>query len=248
MNAPLSFLHPLWPVLFEDNHLLVLYKPAGLLVQGDRSGDVCLLELGKRWLKQRYQKPGQVFLGLVHRLDRPVAGVILFARTSKAARRLSDQFRTGQVIKRYLAVVQGQPSRTSGQLQNHLERRLRASRVVAESTPTSQEARLKFEVLAHGPHGSLLQVEPETGRRHQIRLQLAHLGHPILGDMRYGASAPLTRKQIALLAYELSFIHPTQGKRLTLRSPIPHDWPWPGLADAQSACPWCWQDLQLDLI
>jgi len=248
MNAPLWFLHPLWPVLFEDNHLLALYKPAGLLAQGDRSGDVCLLELGKSWLKQRYRKPGQVFLGLVHRLDRPVAGVMLFARTSKAARRLSDQFRTGQVIKRYLAVVEGQPSPTSGQLRNHLERRLRASRVVAESTPTTQEARLKFEVLGHRPHGSLVQVEPETGRRHQIRLQLAHLGHPILGDVRYGAAAPLTRKQIALLAYELSFIHPTQGERLTLRSPIPSDWPWSGLADAQPECFWCWEDLQIDVL
>lgn len=250
MNAPLSFLHPLWPVLFEDNHLLALYKPAGLLVQGDRSGDVSLLELGKRWLKQRYQKPGQVFLGLVHRLDRPVAGVILFARTSKAARRLSDQFRTGQVVKRYLAVVQGQPSQTSGHLQDHLERRLRASRVVSVSTATSQEARLKFEVLGRAPHGSLLQVEPETGRRHQIRLQLAHLGHPILGDVRYGATAPLDRKQIALLAYELSFMHPTQRQRLTLRSPIPREWPWPGLAYAQTqaACPWCWQDLQTGVL
>ncbi len=226
--------------------MLALYKPAGLLVQGDRSGDLSLLDLGKRWLKQRYHKPGQVFLGLVHRLDRPVAGVVVFARTSKAARRLSDQFRSGQVIKRYLAVVQGKPPYTSGQLQNHLERRLRASRVVIEPTATSREARLKFEVLGHGKDCSLLQVEPETGRRHQIRLQLAHFGHPILGDIRYGASAPLACKQIALLAYELGIIHPTRGDRLTLRSPIPRDWPWPALADVPAACPWCWQDLQSD--
>jgi 23S rRNA pseudouridine1911/1915/1917 synthase len=136
-----------WPVIYEDNHLLAIYKPSGLLVQGDRTGDVSLLDLGKRWLKERYHKPGRVFLAMVHRLDRPVAGVVLFARTSKAAGRLSTQFRERTVEKEYLAVVSGVVSGDSDRLIHHIERRARKSLVVSEAHGKSQEARLRYTVL-----------------------------------------------------------------------------------------------------
>ena len=237
----LCFFDPRWPVIYEDNHLLAVYKPSGLLVQGDRTGDVCLLDLAKRWLKNHYHKPGKVFLGLVHRLDRPVAGVVLFARTSKAAGRLSRQFRERTVQKHYLAVVSGTVAGDSEQLIHHIERRERTSCVVSRPTEGSQEARLRYTVLGRDDDKSLLRVCLETGRRHQIRIQLAHMGHPLIGDLRYGAETPLPERQIALLAHSLSVDHPTRDDRLIFASPIPLQWPWPDdeLSDSQRA-PWDW--------
>ena len=237
-----GFFDPRWPVFFEDNHLLAVYKPSGLLVQGDRTGDPCLLDLGKRWLRSRYHKPGNVFLAMVHRLDRPVAGVVLFARTSKAAGRLSSQFRERAADKQYLAVVSGTVRTESGRLIHHIERRDRLSRVVAAPTDRSQEARLRYTVLDSNHGNTLLQIALETGRRHQIRIQLAHMGHPILGDLRYGADRPLPGGQIALLAQVLRVNHPTQGHRLALISPIPEQWPWPDANPAdRPGLPWDWQ-------
>ncbi|MEE4112557.1 MAG: RluA family pseudouridine synthase [Desulfobacteraceae bacterium] len=239
---PPCFFDPRWPVIYEDNHLLAVYKPSGLLVQGDRTGDVCLLDLGKRWLKARYRKPGNVFLAMVHRLDRPVAGVVLFARTSKAAGRLSRQFRERTVEKRYLAVVQGIVPNKAGRLIHHIERRRQLSRVVARPTKQSQEARMRYRLLGKVRGKSLLQVILETGRRHQIRVQLADLGHPILGDLRYGAACALPGKQIALLARELIVDHPTSGTRLVFTCPIPLAWPWPEPATAGGEHPpWDWR-------
>lgn len=233
-----------WPVLYVDNHLLAVYKPSGLLVQGDRTGDACLLDLGRQWIKQRYAKPGKVFLAMVHRLDRPVAGVVLFARTSKAAGRLSRQFRERTVEKRYLAVVRGILGKKSGRQINHIERHGRLSRVVATPTAESQEARLRYRVLGHDGGSSLLQVTLETGRRHQIRIQFAEMGHSILGDLRYGAPGPLPGRQIALLARHLSVDHPTRGMRLHLTCPIPRSWPWPEVATADGdRPPWDWRRL-----
>jgi len=229
------FFHPLWPVLYMDNHLLALYKPAGLLVQGDKSGHPSLLDLGKRWIKRQCNKPGNVFLGMVHRLDRPVAGVILFARTSKAAGRLSAQFRLSEVRKKYIAVTEGTPAMPSGTLDQHIERRRQFTRIAAGPGPGTQAARLHFRLV--GTHGanSLLEIEPETGRHHQIRAQMAHLGCPILGDVRYGASGSLPERQIALMSGELSIEHPTRGERIILRSPVPREWPWPAAhADRRS--------------
>jgi len=241
-TQPLCFFDLRWPVIYEDNHLLAIYKPSGLLVQGDRTGDVCLQDLGKRWLKARYHKPGKVFLAMVHRLDRPVAGVVLFARTSKAAGRLSRQFRERSVDKQYLAVVGGSVSGHADNLTDHIERRDRLSRVVPIPTHFSQEARMRYTVLSRDSGKSLLKVSLETGRRHQIRIQLAHMGHPILGDLRYGAETPLPDRQIALLAHQLMVEHPTRGDRLLLSSPIPHQWPWSdiGLSGSQ-APPWNWR-------
>ena len=251
MNTPwqagekLVFYDARWPVHYVDNHLLAVYKPSGLLVQGDRTGDVCLLDLAKQWIKTHYHKPGKVFLAMVHRLDRPVAGVVLFARTSKAAGRLARQFRERSVEKCYLAVVRGIVKNESGRLIDHIERRGRLSRVVAAPTKESREARLRYRLLGHDDERSLLQVTLETGRRHQIRIQLAHLGHPILGDLRYGAEKPLPEKQIALLARHLSVDHPTRGERLTLTCPIPQSWPWPEAEATDDARPpWDWRALE----
>ncbi len=235
-----------WPVLYADNHLFAVYKPSGLLVQGDRTGDACLLDLAKGWIKRRYHKPGRVFLAMVHRLDRPVAGVVLFARTSKAASRLSRQFRERHVDKQYLAVVHGAVADESGRLIDHIERRDRVSRVVAKPTGKSQEARLQYRVLGTNHGQSLLQVGLETGRRHQIRIQLAHMGHPIVGDLRYAGGPPLPGRQIALLARELSVEHPTRGERLKLSCPIPQGWPWPDTgASSCQAPPWDWRAFEI---
>lgn len=238
------FFHKSWPVLYEDNHLLVLYKPAGLLVQGDQTGDASLLDLGKAWLKERYQKPGQVFLALVHRLDRPVAGVVLFCRTSKAAGRVSEQFRSGKISKHYLAVVEGRLNEPSGRLIDHIERREdRSSRIVLAPTALSQEARLSYKVLESGRGRSLVEIALETGRHHQIRIQMAHIGHPLLGDLRYGAGAPLPQKQIALLACRLEITHPISKLKMSFSSPLPIGWPWPCKEDEIRSLPWSWQEL-----
>ena len=243
MLPEIGFFDARWPVLYVDNHLLAVYKPSGLLVQGDRTGDACLLDLGKRWLKRRYGKPGNVFLGMVHRLDRPVAGVVLFARTSKAAARLSAQFRERTVEKSYRAVVHGRVRRNAGCRVDHIERVDRRSRVVSSPTARSQEARLTYTVLDRRDDASFLQVTLETGRRHQIRIQLAHMGHPILGDLRYGAPAPLAGRAVALLAHSLIVAHPTRQERLTLVSPTPDGWPWPqDGTPALSSPPWNWRD------
>jgi 23S rRNA pseudouridine1911/1915/1917 synthase len=245
MSSP-YFLHPKWPVLHEDNHVLALYKPAGLLVQGDQTRDPSLLALGKAWLRERYNRPGEVFLGLVHRLDRPVAGVMLFCRTSKAARRVSEQFRLGQVKKYYLAVVEGVMRAQSGRLVDQIERHDdRSSRIVGSPTSLSQEASLSYQLLDSRGDRSLVQVSLETGRRHQIRLQMAKIGHPILGDLRYGASAPLPQKQIALFARRLVVTHPVRKDDLDLQSALPRHWPWPGLGNTPDAPLWNWSEFQL---
>ncbi len=238
----IDFLHRRWPVFHADNHLLVVYKPAGLLVQGDDSGDVCLLDLARGWVKQRYQKPGNVFLGLVHRLDRPVAGVMMFARTSKAAARLSAALRSRDTRKCYWAVLEGRPPAPAGVLADHIEREGRTSRIVLGRTSNSREARLSYRVLATDSGRSLVAVELETGRRHQIRLQFAHCGCPIVGDVRYGAFAPMPARQIALFSKELSVAHPTRKETLTFISPLPIGWPWPGIAHDACAPLWNWGD------
>ncbi len=238
------FFHPSWPIFYRDNHLLVLYKPAGLLVQADETEEISLLELGKLWLKDFYKKPGRAFLGMVHRLDRPVAGVILFCRTSKAAARISGQFRTGTAEKYYLAVLEGELKKKSGSLVHFIERREnRSSLVVAEKTTGAQEARLSFTVLDLAQGRTLVRIKLETGRRHQIRAQFAHMGHPVAGDLRYGATAPFAQKQIALFAKELIVNHPVGGEKLRFESPLPCAWPWPALKE-EICPPWDWRELE----
>ena len=215
-------------VLYEDNHLLVVLKPAGVLAQGDVTGDVSLLEIGKQWLVQKYQKPGNVFLGLVHRLDRPVSGIVVFAKTSKAANRLCVQFRERAVQKTYLAVVEGRLASPADKLVHYIQKRTgnRRVHIFREPHEKSDRAELSYQVLEETADKSLVQVQIHTGRHHQIRAQLSAIGHPILGDHKYRSSIQLANRAIALCAFQLGFSHPTQPGSLLFQAPPPHEWPW----------------------
>jgi 23S rRNA pseudouridine1911/1915/1917 synthase len=221
----MHFYHERWPVFYADNHLLVVYKPAGLIMQRDHKNKANLLDLAKFWIKTRYNKPGNAFAGMVHRLDGPVAGVVVVARTSKAASRLSAQIRQRTFEKRYLAVVAGRPSRGRARLENHLVRDGRKSRIAA-NVSGSQKATLTYRVISTRNQASLLEIALETGRRHQIRAQLSHIGCPISGDVNYGASTAMPHGRIALLAHQLAFEHPTKAVRMEFETPTPKGWPW----------------------
>lgn len=211
-------------ILHCDNHLLVVYKPGGLPVQADQTGDPDLLTLAKAWLAREFHKPGAVWLGLVHRLDRPARGVVVLARTSKAAARLSEQFRGRTTTKTYRVVVHGSPPAAQGTLEHDLESDERGSRVVPAGR--GKAARLEYRTLETRNGMTLLEIDLHSGRKHQIRVQLATIGCPVLGDLRYGAPAPLADRNIALLAWRLALDHPTTGARLTFQAPPPPGWPW----------------------
>jgi 23S rRNA pseudouridine1911/1915/1917 synthase len=213
-------------VLYEDNHLLGVYKEAGRLVQGDRTGDITLLSLAKDYLKVKYRKPGNVYLGLVHRLDRPVSGVVLFARTSKAASRLAAEFRGRRVEKTYWAVVTGSLEREAGTLVNDLVRHGKHSRIAGESRPDTRRAELEYRTLAAQSEYTLIEVRPATGRHHQIRVQLAASGHPITGDGKYGSARPLPDRSIALHALRLRVKHPVKDDFITIEARPPTVFPW----------------------
>ncbi|MBN1848747.1 MAG: RluA family pseudouridine synthase [Deltaproteobacteria bacterium] len=213
-------------ILYEDNHLLAVYKPAGMLTQGDRSGRVSLLDLGKEWLRVQYNKPGKAFLGLLHRLDRPVSGVVLFAKTSKAAGRLSEQFRNRIVKKVYLAVIHSHLTPPQGDSIMYLVRDGSRSTVTLFSHPKAQRAELSYRTLQEREETSLVRIVLRTGRRHQIRAQLAALGHPIVGDRRYGSPLTIKEHAIALQAHSLTFLHPISKEEVYLEAPMPELWPW----------------------
>lgn len=214
-------------ILYEDNHLLAVYKASGVLVQGDRTNDPTLLGYAKEYLREKYHKPGKVFLGLVHRIDRPVSGVVLFARTSKAASRVAKAFKDREVAKVYAAVVEGIPESEEGFMEDMVARHGRRSHIVR--MPGARHgvlARLHYRVLAHVSGRSLLEINLETGRHHQIRLQLSRRGHPVLGDFKYGAKTPLPDKMIALHAWRLSLRHPVRDEMIALSALPPADSPW----------------------
>lgn len=212
-------------VLYEDNHCLAVNKPARLLTMGDATGEGTLLDLAKEYVKERYAKPGAVFLGVVHRLDRPVSGVVLFARTSKAAARLSEQFRERTVEKIYRAIVEGTPPDREAVLQDWVwkDPGRNVTQVVRAGTPGGQQAALAVKRLRASHGRSLVEVHPVTGRSHQIRVQLASRGWPILGDAKYGSDVRLDGS-IALHAASLTFNHPTKGEAVTVTAAEPEAW------------------------
>ena len=209
-------------ILYLDNHLLVVRKPAGMLVQGNHTGDKNLLDMGKAYLKVIFNKPGNVFLGLVHRLDRPVSGVVVFARTSTSARRLSQQFRERTVEKRYMALVHGKTPE-KGRIVNYIARRQTKSRIV--NAPQGQRAELSYERLAYRNGVSSVHVNLATGRHHQIRVQFADMGHPVLGDYKYGSRKPFPNRAIALHAQALTITHPTKKEPITFETQPETFWP-----------------------
>ena len=200
--------------VYEDNHLLVVVKPQGQLTQSDETGDLSLQDECKQYIKEKYQKPGEVYLGLVHRLDRPVGGLVAFARTSKAASRLSEQLRVHHMEREYLAVVEGESLPARGDLRDWLlQGEDGLVRVVPEGTPGAKEARLRYERVGARDGTALVHLRLETGRKHQIRVQLSHLGYPIRYDMRYGHGE--RGRDIALFGAVLRLTHPTLKKEMT---------------------------------
>lgn len=218
-------------ILLEDNHLLAVDKPAGLLSQGDITGETNLLDQARAYLKTKYAKPGNVFVGLVHRLDRPTSGVVVLARTTKGASRLSAQFRAGSVEKIYWAIVEGSCPSDEGEWRDTLLKDdiRNVVDVVPAGTPGAQDAHLAYKVLGRAPRTSWIEVRPITGRSHQIRVQLASRGLPIVGDKRYNARTSLQaldgKPRVALHARSLAFNHPTTKQLITLTAELPADWP-----------------------
>lgn len=227
-------------VVYEDNHLLIVSKAPGEIVQGDKTGDLPMVEHLKQWLKEKYAKPGNVFLGLVNRLDRPVGGLVIFAKTSKALTRMNRLLQEGQVQKSYLAIVTARPRTNAERLVHYLVRRESQNKSYGYNTsrPESKRAELSYRYLASGERYHLVEVDLHTGRHHQIRCQLSTIGAPIRGDLKYGAPRSNPDGSISLLSYRLRFVHPVGGQELTLYAPIPDDRLWRELTQRAGL----WQD------
>lgn len=225
-------------VIYEDNHIIIVYKESGEIVQGDKTGDVPLSELVKQWIKEKYAKPGNVFLGVAHRLDRPVSGLVVFAKTSKCLARLNKMFAEGDVHKTYWAIVEnrGQAAATDSTEWTLLEHWLtrneqqNKSYAVKPGTSNAKQARLRYRMLAHGERYNLVEVELMTGRHHQIRCQLSTVGSVIKGDLKYGAKRSNPDGSISLLARKVEFIHPVSKQPISVEAPLPADPLWQKLA------------------
>lgn len=215
-------------VIFEDNHLLVVNKRSGVLVQGDNTGDTPLVELCKTYIGEKYQKPGAVFLGVVHRIDRPVSGLVILARTSKSLERMNAMFRENRIQKTYWAITDRKPPAPEGTLVNWLVKDERKNKTTAypRETPGALHSELSYEVIGNKGGRWLLKVKPVTGRPHQIRAQLAFMGSPIVGDAKYGSEVPPSGKAIALHARKLEFVHPVRKDEITLHAPLPRTEYW----------------------
>lgn len=214
-------------VLYEDNHLLIVNKPAGILVQGDSTGDQPLVEVGKAYIKEKYEKPGAVFLGVVHRLDRPVSGVVVFARTSKALARMNAQFRDKETQKTYWALVDNKPPKAQGKLIHWLVKDEKKNKTAAYDTDTDEGKRSELDYkLVRQAGKSLLEVQPITGRPHQIRVQLASMGCPIVGDLKYGYPTPNQDGSICLHARSLEFTHPVTKENMLITAELPDEQHW----------------------
>jgi 23S rRNA pseudouridine1911/1915/1917 synthase len=215
-------------VVYEDNHIIIVNKQSGEIVQGDKTGDRPLSDIVKDYIKEKYQKPGAVFLGVVHRLDRPVSGLVVFARTSKALTRLNKMFAEGEVHKTYWALVKNAPQETEATLTHWLVRNEKQNKSYAYATekPNAKKAILKYRLIGKSDNYSLLEVQLMTGRHHQIRCQLAAMGCPIKGDLKYGAPRSNPDGSISLLSRRIEFIHPVSKERITAEAPLPDDPLW----------------------
>ena len=210
-------------VIYEDNHFIAVNKPAGVLVHGDETGDLTLVDAVKEYIKDRYNKPGDVFLGVIHRIDRPVSGVVLFARTSKGLTRMNKLFQDRKVSKEYVAIVNKKPDPLEGTLTNYLikDNKKNIARVHKSAKNGAKESITKYNLIAGLSGYFMLEVEPVTGRPHQIRIQLANIGCPIVGDLKYGYSRPTQNKSICLHCKTLSFEHPIKKVHLKIKADLP---------------------------
>ena len=217
-------------VVYEDNHIIVVNKTASEIVQADKTGDTPLSETVKQCLKEKYQKPGNVFIGVTHRLDRPVSGLVIFAKTSKALTRLNEMFRTSEVKKTYWAVVKNAPKEPEGELVHYLARNEKQNKSFAydKEVPNSKKAILNYRLIGHSENYYLLEVDLKTGRHHQIRCQLAKMGCPIKGDLKYGAPRSNPDGSICLHARKVRFIHPVSKELIELEAPLPEGNLWKG--------------------
>lgn len=221
--------------LYEDNHIIIVSKRSGEIVQGDKTGDEPLSETVKQYIKEKYHKPGNVFLGVVHRLDRPVWGLVVFAKTSKALTRLNKMFKEGQVHKTYWAITKNAPPAEEGVLTDWLVRNERQNKSYAhpQEVPNAKKAVLKYRVIAHSDRYHLIEVNLLTGRHHQIRCQLANMGCAIKGDLKYGAPRSNPDGSISLLARRITFVHPVSKENIVIEAPLPpNDKLWEALASA----------------
>lgn len=216
-------------VLYEDNHILLVDKPAGMLVQGDKTGDGTLADECKLYIKKKYNKPGDVFLGVIHRLDRPVGGVIAFARTSKGLERMNKLFQEREVEKTYWAISKHKPPKIEGELTHWLKKDAESNKVTAfnkEGKQGAQKAMLSYKLIGRIGEFYLIEVKPETGRPHQIRVQLAKMGCPIFGDLKYGGERSEDKTAIYLHSRELAFIHPIKKEPVKVTALLPKEQIW----------------------
>lgn len=221
-------------VVYEDNHIIIVNKTASEIVQGDKTGDVPLSETVKQYLKEKYQKPGNVFIGVTHRLDRPVSGLVVFAKTSKALSRLNEMFKNSEVKKTYWAIVKQTPAETEGELVNYLVRNEKQNKSYAYDTekPGSKKAVLHYRLIARSDNYCLLEVDLKTGRHHQIRCQLAKMGCPIKGDLKYGFPRSNPDGSICLHARRVRFVHPVSKELIDVVAPVPSDNLWRSLTSS----------------
>lgn len=215
-------------VIYEDNHLLIVNKPAGLLVQGDKTGDITLSEQAKLYIKERYDKPGDVFLGVVHRLDRPVSGAVILARTSKALERMNRLFKERDIKKKYWVITTHRPPNTEGELVHWLKKNSKINKTAAfnKEVSGSQKAVLNYKLTGRIAEYYLLEIELMTGRPHQIRTQLAKIGCPVFGDLKYGDSHRSKDGRIYLHSRAVSFEHPVKKEKMSFTAPLPNDQIW----------------------
>lgn len=215
-------------VVYEDNHIIIVNKTASEIVQGDKTGDVPLSETVKQYLKEKYHKPGNVFIGVTHRLDRPVSGLVVFAKTSKALSRLNEMFKNSEVKKTYWAIVKQTPAETEGELVNYLVRNEKQNKSYAYDSekPGSKKAILHYRLIARSDNYCLLEVDLKTGRHHQIRCQLAKMGCPIKGDLKYGFPRSNPDGSICLHARRVRFVHPVSKEQIDVVAPVPSDNLW----------------------